>query len=39
MTMYNTYEMFICSDKALNATIKLVNIYKKDYIWLLADTT
>ena len=39
MTMYNTDKMFICSDKALNTTINLVNIYKKDYIRLLADTT
>ena len=39
MTMYNTDETLICSDKALNATINLVNICKKDYIWLLADTT
>ena len=38
MTMYNTDKTFICSGKALNATINLVNIYKKDYIWLLADT-
>ena len=39
MTMYNTDETFIYSDKALNVTINLVNVYKKDYIQLLADTT
>ena len=34
MTMYNTDETFICSDKPLNANINLVNVYKNDYIRL-----
>ena len=38
MTMYNTDNMIIGSDKPLNANINLVNLHKNDYIQLLVHT-